>query len=180
MAARDLKGDKHTSLASSSTTTGQTMVDKHGVVSGVGINSSTIPDLYNFFIGLDNLHRLLQQSTYQTNILFEFNSRTATSVNCYYDFKVGSETTAYSLTYAYYAPSFGPADEGFSLANPVIFSTSDNDPNGCVASKGAPGWYGADCVGPALFRSCQTAIHRDTLARGKSYIPLACLFSLVQ
>nr|KAG5700461.1 hypothetical protein BaRGS_013948 [Batillaria attramentaria] len=32
MAARDLKGDKHTSLASSSTTTGQTIVDKHGVV----------------------------------------------------------------------------------------------------------------------------------------------------
>nr|KAG5687264.1 hypothetical protein BaRGS_010251 [Batillaria attramentaria] len=32
MAARDLKGDKHTSLASSSTTTGQTIEDKHGVV----------------------------------------------------------------------------------------------------------------------------------------------------
>nr|KAG5712990.1 hypothetical protein BaRGS_021784 [Batillaria attramentaria] len=65
MAARDLKGDKHTSLASSSTTTGQTIEDKHGVVyadqadilqcgGGFG-GASMFEDLFGGFFGFPGM-----------------------------------------------------------------------------------------------------------------------------
>ena len=49
-----------------------------------------------------------------------------------------------------------PADNGLNATQPVVFCTQDRDTRGCATSRGAPGWYGADCSGYSMFGSNPT------------------------
>ncbi|KAK7496659.1 hypothetical protein BaRGS_00012066 [Batillaria attramentaria] len=111
------------------------------------------PLTLDFFNGLENMHHLLSQGRYDLRVYFEYQKPLQVGNAYYHNFTIASEAEMYALSY----DSFSTPDNagnGFSQNGPVSFSASGRDTNGCASSKGASGWYGADCsTNSSLFAS---------------------------
>ncbi|KAK7505138.1 hypothetical protein BaRGS_00003708 [Batillaria attramentaria] len=106
------------------------------------------PNGWDYFIGLQNLHYLLSQGSYQNQVYFEYTDGGQTKRgSAYYDnFTIASEAEFYRLSYDTFSTDTSePADDGFPASQPVLFSAVGQDTNGCAAANSAAGWYGADC-----------------------------------
>ncbi|KAK7489467.1 hypothetical protein BaRGS_00019266 [Batillaria attramentaria] len=105
----------------------------------------------DFFIGLENLHIFTQQFRYWNKMNMNHDGGKQ-AIPKYYGFRVGPESSNYTLTYEYYEKQAGSlALDGFSPEEPRPFSTRDHDVHGCVAQRGYMGWYGPNCDGYSLF-----------------------------
>lgn len=104
----------------------------------------------SYFIGLDNLHHLLNQAQYAAEISMTFGDGNTASI-MYPHFSIGNESTSYALTYSSFYSGGHLAEDGFSASQPVIFSTHDRDVNNCTHLKLHPGWFGRDCGGFSVF-----------------------------
>ncbi|XP_070176515.1 microfibril-associated glycoprotein 4-like [Littorina saxatilis] len=114
-----------------------------------GDNLETDPNPRNFFIGLENLHNLLNQATYDLHVSMMFADGSSGSA-IYRNFNIGPGYTDFKISFDGYDPT-SDADQGFSIALPVVFSADGIDVYGCFAELGVAGWYGTDCVGYSMF-----------------------------
>ncbi|XP_070175642.1 fibrinogen-like protein A [Littorina saxatilis] len=112
---------------------------------GIGQN----PSVFDYFAGLENMHHLTKQATYQLTLML-FSPLLPGHPVVYDNFTVGAESTSYAISYTFHEPNVHFNDL-FSALKPVKFSASDNDVNNCYGQKGMAGWYGTDCAGYTLF-----------------------------
>ena len=111
---------------------------------GFGDDLWSIPNSNNFFIGLENLHHLLKQATFELHIYMH-----PWKGASYDNFTIGPEPTSYAVTFDQFRTN--GVDDGFSSSTPVLFSASGNDVNGCYSQRSMAGWYGSDCTGFSMF-----------------------------
>ncbi|KAK7505139.1 hypothetical protein BaRGS_00003709 [Batillaria attramentaria] len=118
------------------------------------------PSSFNFFVGLENLHHLLNQAEYEVHVYFVYPEDETMSLGSafYNNVTVGPEAEYYSLTYdSFFSVSERPADDGFEGGLPLLFSAQGQDTNGCASLSAVPGWYGPGCVtNNGLFASPMT------------------------
>lgn len=103
------------------------------------------PAGFDYFAGLENIHHLTKQATYELQI----NLNTGYSI-LYDNFTVGPDSTSYAINYSF-KETHGVYNDVFSTFKPVKFSASHNDVNNCFSQRGVAGWYGTDCAGYTLF-----------------------------
>ncbi|XP_070175554.1 fibrinogen gamma chain-like [Littorina saxatilis] len=112
-----------------------------------GINPHD-PNIYDYFVGLQQLHEMTSQAAYELNVVAWIGSYSKSIL--YDNFTVGPESTHYAVTYSRFRPNTDFQD-GFAAPPPIVFSALYRDVNGCFGQKGAAGWYGVDCSGFSLF-----------------------------
>ncbi|KAK7102617.1 uncharacterized protein [Littorina saxatilis] len=121
---------------------------------GIGYNRSAVPDYTRVFVGLDHLHQLLNQSSYQNVIQSSYGSDWDNMKAFYTDFHVGPEPSGYELSYGtFYSYDEFPALNGLKGQGPMLFAAPGGpDPYGCVAGGAPTGWYGGShCAGHSVF-----------------------------
>ncbi|KAK7496625.1 hypothetical protein BaRGS_00012032 [Batillaria attramentaria] len=98
-----------------------------------------------FFTGLENMHHLLSQGGYELHIYFWHGGSAGSAF--YDNFTIASEAEFYRLSYDQFRPSGArPADDGFDLSQPVLFSAWGNDHNNCASTSDHSGWFGVGCT----------------------------------
>ncbi|KAK7094827.1 hypothetical protein V1264_006326 [Littorina saxatilis] len=119
---------------------------------GFGDDLNINPDYENFFVGLENLHHLVDQAEYQMNIFMSHPDGKAGAI--YNNFNIGPESTDFELTFDSFNDPSSYVDDGFAVSSgPWVFSAADHDVNGCYGLKGKAGWYGPGCEGYGTFSS---------------------------
>lgn len=105
----------------------------------------------NYFIGLEHMHRLLQQAMYKAHIYVQYNWFAVG--DAFYDqFMVANESSSYEIfTGSFYTPLVSSLGNGFAGVSPIPFCTTDHDCNNCAKQRNYSGWFDSNCNGYNLF-----------------------------
>lgn len=102
------------------------------------------PSAGAFFVGLDNLHHLTNQASYEFQIWIDSYQGSGGSMS--YNLTIGPESTSYVVAFDSLNPD-NKMDNWFAESPPVKFSSPGHDTNNCYSQKGKAGWYGRNCTG---------------------------------
>ena len=120
-----------------------------GFGEGLAASATTVPD--SFFIGLDNLHYLLYQAEYESQMLMVWSSGEIEGTVIFQDFGVDSVSNRYLIFYReVILDNSNGASQGF-YQGMEFFAHGMIDTYGCAYGNGAPGWYTSECMGPRVF-----------------------------
>nr|AJA37878.1 fibrinogen-related protein [Littorina littorea] len=118
-------------------------------------NMQNLPsDDPEYFIGLENLHHLLNQAEYKLRVYMLVMNGTAyvPKTMHYTNFSVDAESSSFAVTHDGFDCTNCDADDAFSGSLPVVFVSDGHDVNGCSAQRGGKsGWFESGCKGSDLF-----------------------------
>ncbi|KAK7094829.1 hypothetical protein V1264_006328 [Littorina saxatilis] len=103
-----------------------------------------------YFIGLDNLHRLTRQSSYELNIWLDYEGEATIGGVLYYNFTIGPEETMYEIAFDALFEKYD-VDDWFEGSSSVQFVAPGQDVNNCSSQMGKAGWLGSNCTGYGVF-----------------------------